>query len=476
MGNLVVGPTSSGTRSGAGTLNISNGTIDASISNTYIGIFGANSTGPATASLVTMGGGSFDTLNMVMASITNTTITNASANTTATFQQNGGTVKVQTLTLGDSMTSSNVSAPVFTANYNLSSSNATLFAQTIQAGTTTTNFSAATRRKINFGAGTIRNYDASTDLTIQGIDTSAQGRVEIAVASNASTRTFYADAERTITLEPSAVLTFAGSINKAGPGTLVLKGANVHTGNTAVSEGTLEVAETGSLAFTIAGNGTNNALTGTGSAVLKGQFVFNLAGASTNAGDSWNIVAGSLAKTYGTNFIVSGFNGSGGLWTNTTNGVDYVFSQSSGNLTVGSVAPPTNNYASWVTFWETNSGGTFTNTAGTADPDGDGFINNLEFAFDGNPTVGTPALMEVTPAGTNAVFSWVERKNPPGGVTYVVQKSSALTNGWSAATGLTISNSLDQTGILIPADYERKEFEVPASGKDFYRVQGTINN
>lgn len=475
MNALVVGATSSGARSGAGTLNISNGTIDASISNTFIGIFGASSTGPATTSLLAMGGGSFDTINMVMATITNTVVTNASASVGAVFQQNGGTVKVQTLTMGQSDTAVNVSGPVFLPTYNLSSSNAVLRAQSITAGAST-NYGAGTIRKINFGAGTIQNYDAATDLTISGKDTTASGRIEIAVASNSSTRTFYADAERTITLEPSAVLTFAGSINKAGPGTLVLEGANVHTGNTAVSEGTLEVTETGSLAFTIGGNGTNNSITGTGTAVINGQFVFNLAGASTNAGDTWNIVAGSLAKSYGTNFVVSGFNGSGGLWTNTTNGVDYVFSQSSGNLTVGSVAPPTNNYASWVTFWETSSGGTFTNTAGTDDPDGDGFVNNLEFAFDGNPTVGTPALMEVTPAGTNAVFSWIERKNPPGGVTYVVQKSSALTNGWSAATGLTISNSLDQTGILIPADYERKEFEVPASGKDFYRVQGTINN
>jgi hypothetical protein len=183
-----------------------------------------------------------------------------------------------------------------------------------------------------------------------------------------------------------------------------------------------------------------------------------------------------LAKNYGTNFIVSGFNGSGGLWTNTTNGVDYVFSQSTGNLTVGGAAPPTNNYASWVTFWEAESGGAFTNTAGTDDPDGDGFVNDLEFAFDGNPTTGTPSLMTVTSAGTNAVFNYVVRKDPPGGVTYQVQKSTALTNGWTEATGLTISNSLDQTGILIPADYERREFIVPASGKDFYRVQGTINN
>ena len=74
-----------------------------------------------------------------------------------------------------------------------------------------------------------------------------------------------------------------------------------------------------------------------GAASLDGQFVFNLASASTNNGDTWNIVSNSISATYGTNFLVTGFSGAGGNWTNTTNGVDYVFSQSSGNLTVDAV-------------------------------------------------------------------------------------------------------------------------------------------
>jgi ABC-type nitrate/sulfonate/bicarbonate transport system permease component len=37
---------------------------------------------------------------------------------------------------------------------------------------------------VNFGAGTIRNYDPSTDLTISGLNSTVSGRLEIAVASN----------------------------------------------------------------------------------------------------------------------------------------------------------------------------------------------------------------------------------------------------------------------------------------------------
>ena len=79
--------------------------------------------------------------------------------------------------------------------------------------------------------------------------------------------------------------------------------------------------------------------------------------------------------------------------------------------------------------------------------------------------------MTVTPIGTNAAFRWVERNSS---VTYQVQKNGNLTNTWSNATGLVISNSTNTNGVLLPSDYTRKEFIVPASGKDFYRVIATV--
>lgn len=264
----------------------------------------------------------------------------------------------------------------------------------------------------------------------------------------------------------------AGSLTKTGAATLILGGTNTHAGNTVVSEGTLELSSSGLLQFTIGGNGANNALLGTGTAVIGGWFAFNLSNASTTVGHSWTIVANTLANSYGTNFIVNGFNGSGGNWTNTTNGVNYVFSQSTGILTVQSGAA--NNYDSWVSYWQTVDPG-FTNTSGAADPDGDGFSNDEEFAFDGNPTVGTAALMAASKTGTNAVFTYVARKTPPGGVSYQVQGTTNLAAGpWTNASGLSISNSTNQSGINIPADYERKEFQVPVTNRHFYRVKAAI--
>jgi hypothetical protein len=142
-------------------------------------------------------------------------------------------------------------------------------------------------------------------------------------------------------------------------------------------------------------------------------------------------------------------------------------SQSVNIAVSGTVTAAANGYSNWLTNYPTLS-----NTNGTADPDGDGFNNNVEFAFDGNPTIGTPALMTVRSAGTNAVFNWVERKS---GVTYQVQTNSTLTNSWSGPATVNISDSPDQSGVLLTNDYTRREFVVPAAGKQFYRIQATVN-
>ncbi len=468
---LVAGNTSSGVRSGAGRINL--GIADAVVSNTIIGNFNANNvTNRPTTNSITMAGGSFASTNLILGAVTNTNIIGNAVTINSTFQQNGGTSAITLIRMGDDRnTNATTNAINYVSTYNVSSSNAVLRAATIDAGTNAF-FGTGSSRKINFGAGRIETLDSSTDLTISGFNTSAAGRIEIAVASNAQTKTFFADTGRKITLEPSAVLTFDGGITKDGAGTLVLKGTNTHNGDTTVAAGTLELQSTGSLRFQIGGSGTNNKINGAGTASLDGQFIFNLASASTNNGDTWNIVSNSLTANYGTNFIVTGFSGAGGSWTNTTNGVDYVFSQSSGNLTVVSTSSPTP-YNAWVTYWQGVDPG-FTNTAGTADPDGDQFDNNEEFAFDGNPTVGTPALLTATKSGTNTIFNYVALTNT-NAATYVVQTTTNLATigSWSNAS-VTISNSANTNGINIPADYVRKEFTVPAAGNSFYRVQAAI--
>jgi hypothetical protein len=263
------------------------------------------------------------------------------------------------------------------------------------------------------------------------------------------------------------------ALTKNGAGTLDLSLINsaAYSGGLTVNAGTLTLATNGSLRFVIGGSGTNNFLGGTATAQLNGAIGFDLSSAAANTNATWTIVQNTLSTTYGTNFLVTGFSGAGGNWTNTTNGVNYVFAQSSGVLSVqstGGVTP----YSAWVAYWQTNSAG-FTNTAGTANPDGDPFDNNEEFAFDGNPTIGTGALLTATKVGTNAVFNYVALTNT-NAVTYQVQNTTNLSAGpWSNSV-VTISNSANQSGISQTNNYLRKEFVVPATTNNFYRVQAAI--
>ena len=231
-----------------------------------------------------------------------------------------------------------------------------------------------------------------------------------------------------------------GGIVKIGNGTTTLAGNNTYTGATEVDLGALVVSNT-SLSATISPTSVSVDFAST-----------------PVTGATYTVLSGALAtNSFASTPVVNGL-GSGQTATLTNNP----------NLVVlVSGSPATNNYASWLTNYPSLTGAA---TNGSADPDGDGFINDTEYAFDGDPTVGTPALMTATAVGTNAVFNWIERTN---GVTYEVQKNGTLTNAWTS-TGIIGVVASDQSGVLLPPEYVRKQFSTNASGKDFYRVRATF--
>jgi T5SS/PEP-CTERM-associated repeat protein/autotransporter-associated beta strand protein len=88
----------------------------------------------------------------------------------------------------------------------------------------------------NWSDGTIKNYDANTNLSVAGT---------IALGST-GTHAFQIDANRSGTINAiMADASTGGTLAKTGPGTLILAAANSYSGDTTVEEGVLKV--TGSL-------------------------------------------------------------------------------------------------------------------------------------------------------------------------------------------------------------------------------------
>lgn len=134
-------------------------------------------------------------------------------------------------------------------------------------------------------------------------------------------------------------------------------------------------------------------------------------------------------------------------------------------VTVSAAAPAA------IQTWRNTNLGTSTSTglaADTADKDGDGLANLMEFAFNLNPntpTVSSPDLPVMTKVGSNMVFVFKPSAAAlAGGVTYAVQKSTTLAPGsWTAV----VAPQLVIAGGVYTAT-------VPISGaKTYLRLQVT---
>jgi autotransporter-associated beta strand protein len=237
----------------------------------------------------------------------------------------------------------------------------------------------------------------------------------------------------------------AGRLVKSGAGALsAARGSLSYSGTTEVSAGS----------FLVSGS-TANSVSYTADI---GASTLHVAFAQVPAdGDNATILPGALLGDR----TVAG-SGPGG------ESVSLVFDAGISRFTVQG-SEPTNAYDSWLTNYPSLTG---TNASPEADPDGDGFINNMEFAFGGNPTVGTPALLTGVKQGTNALFTFVADTNA---FTYNVQSTSDLRTGpWTnnPAVTATVTNSTNQTGLTL-TNYTRQEFSVPSTGRDFFRVEAT---
>jgi autotransporter-associated beta strand protein len=228
----------------------------------------------------TMGAGTLDATTIILAQNTaGFTSGGTTSKTTGNLTVGtGGTIKVSNFYFADQNTSGSTGSAL-EANFNLNGG-ANLYAANIAKGSATGTHTAT--RTFNWNDGTIRNYDASTDLIFGS-------GITVKLAST-GTHAFDIDSSRTATVD--SVLSDAttlGTLTKAGSGTLNLNAANTYTGTTTISGGILALS------------GGNNRLATTGSV--------NFSGASTLDVGSTSQTLANITVANGVSGIVTGATG-----------------------------------------------------------------------------------------------------------------------------------------------------------------------
>lgn len=131
----------------------------------------------------------------------------------------------------------------------------------------------------------------------------------------------------------------------------------------------------------------------------------------------------------------------------------------SGTVSAGSA------YDTWASGFELDAA---TTGAPGADPDGDTFTNEQEYAFGTSPIQANGSLLTTESSGGNLTVTWLER----GDVTYNVQSTLNLaTTAFANDGAVSVVNGPAEP--TPPAGYTRKQFTVPATGAKFYRVSAT---
>jgi autotransporter-associated beta strand protein len=249
--------------------------------------------------------------------------------------------------------------------------------------------------------------------------------------------------------------TIGGPVNVSG---VIRPGAENAGGRLTISNA-VQLQPAATATFRLFANGSNGQILATGGAELAGTVNVELASTYTNIalGDSFNLFSGTALS--GSPVLVLPNLPSPDLAWATNRFL------SEGVISVTNASAPAG-YDAWLTNYPTLS-----NTNRTADPDGDGFDNNTEFAFDGNPTVGTPALIQAASDGAVVTVSFVANRQLYSQSAYSVLSSSNLTSGFVTNASFAVVDSPNQSGVLLTNDYIRKEFQAPLGANQFFRIR-----
>jgi autotransporter-associated beta strand protein len=371
-----------------------------------------------------------------------------------TMVVNGGT-----LTNADLLGTNNVNNGL----RNVTLNNGTL---TAAVGNAVSTINPTTRPGEGYGAWGLNGTVTSTGTSSINVGTVTGIAGRILLSSNTADTVFNV-ADGTLTV--SAPLQSGDSavnygLTKTGPGTLALTAANLYTGNTTVSAGTLELADNAQLKFAIgATSGSSNSISGPGTAIINGDFVIDTTAAAALTTGTWVLEnVASLTGAYGPTFSVVGFNDGGNHeWFRFAGGQLWTFNETTGTLTLEPLT-----YDSWADSYF--PGETDPAVIGAdADPDGDGLANGVEMVVGGNPATGMDTALlptitlvtnpgETVPAGDYLLFTYRRTDfSVAAGVTAAGETDTDLLAPWTPTTGAP--------GVVTLTDDNYASFTPPAT-------------
>jgi autotransporter-associated beta strand protein len=239
---------------------------------------------------------------------------------------------------------------------------------------------------------------------------------------------------------------------------------------------TLGALTNGSLTFQPDANTVCNKVTGSGSAVMNGQFYLDLSSADVANGNSWTLVNhATLNESYGSDFSVTSNLGDftespAGTWKRTDGNNTWTFTTGTGELTLA--VAPADPFANWMS---TNYPAIVSpNNQPGADPDNDCIINLLEFVLNGIPNASDPAILPVSAVtATDFEFTFIRRKDSAS-TSQVFQYCDDLTS-WTD-NQITIPPTDPGSGpvTITPVDAVTEQVKVTISRGSYIKLFGRL--
>jgi len=456
---------------GSATVTQNGGTFTYNPSNRNEAFIGASASGATTASY-TMNGGTLD--------MTGKRLGLSIGPITSTLTQTGGTINVRQLDLGANLATGN-------GIYNLT------------GGT------------MNIGGGGITSFSNIYQLNLGGgtIGATAEWLTPLAInltGTNGST-TFNAPG---VIVALNGDITGTGGIIKTGDGVLNLNGtANAYSGTTLVNEGTLAGLGNSSSAVTVA----------SGATLSPGDFsvaTFKAASTTLAAGSTFTVQVDSLTTTAdqllatgavglnnailsvddfnfetlppGTSFTIVSAASVTGTFADYPQGAEVIIGANSFAINYTSTQVKLtmaggggNAYQTWASGAGLD-GSPGKNPAFSADPDGDGIANGLEWVLGGNP-LGQDGGTLVTPSrnGNGLLVSFKREEDSVGLANVIVEWSNSLTGTWTEVP-ITLAGGPAANGVIVTVnqapDPDTVTVEIPSSnalnGKLFARIRAIL--